>query len=283
MEQRTATTKEYQRCVNIVVEYINNHLGEEIDLEVLAGISHFSPYHFHRIMKAFLGEPIGTYIMRTRIETAARLLRYSTMPVSDIAYRIGYGTPSSLSKGFKQFYGISPNDYRNNKDYVIMKPESVKTDLNLGVEVVDLLPRQVIYIRLLGDYKENDYCAAMLRLYRFAGEHQLTVSDPCPLCIYHDDPKVTSPENLRTDVCLVVSEPATAQGEVGFKEVQGGRYAAFLYKGSYDNLCSVYDTIYGKYIQEYTLRDAPAYERYLNDPRDTAPEDLLTEISVPVE
>ena len=51
MEQRMATTQEYHQCVNRVVEYINNHLGEEIDLERLAEISHFSPYHFHRIMK----------------------------------------------------------------------------------------------------------------------------------------------------------------------------------------------------------------------------------------
>ncbi len=60
MEQRTSTTEEYHRCVNIVIEYINNHLGEEIDLEKLAEISHFSPYHFHRIMKAFLHEPLGS-------------------------------------------------------------------------------------------------------------------------------------------------------------------------------------------------------------------------------
>lgn len=41
-------------------------------------------------MKAFLGEPIGTFIVRTRTEAAARLLRYSSTSISDIAYRIGY-------------------------------------------------------------------------------------------------------------------------------------------------------------------------------------------------
>lgn len=134
MEQRTSTTEEYHRCVNIVIEYINNHLGEEIDLEKLAEISHFSPYHFHRIMKAFLHEPLGAFIVRTRIETAARLLRYSTMSVSDIAYQIGYGSPSSLSKIFKQFYGISPNEYRNNKDHVIMKPLEINPALDVTME-----------------------------------------------------------------------------------------------------------------------------------------------------
>ena len=43
-------------------EYINQHLGEDIDLKSLARISNFSPFYFHRIMKAFLGEPIGTFI-----------------------------------------------------------------------------------------------------------------------------------------------------------------------------------------------------------------------------
>ena len=66
MEGKKTTQEEYQKCVNAVVDYINLHLGEEIDLKSLARISHFSPFYFHRIMKAFLGEPIGTFIVRTR-------------------------------------------------------------------------------------------------------------------------------------------------------------------------------------------------------------------------
>ena len=70
METKKTTREEYQKCVNAVVDYINLHLGEEIDLKSLAKISHFSPFYFHRIMKAFLGEPVGTFIVRTRTETA---------------------------------------------------------------------------------------------------------------------------------------------------------------------------------------------------------------------
>ena len=84
MQQKKTTKEEYQKCVNVVVEYINQHLGEDIDLKSLARISNFSPFYFHRIMKAFLGEPIGTFIVRTRTEAAARLLRYSDVPIADI-------------------------------------------------------------------------------------------------------------------------------------------------------------------------------------------------------
>ena len=115
MEIKSSTRQDYLRRVNVVVDYINNHLDEELDLLMLAQKSNLSTYHFHRIMKAFLGEPLGAYILRVRLETAARLLRYSDLTVEQIAYSIGYEVPSSLSKSFKQFYNITPQEYRNNK------------------------------------------------------------------------------------------------------------------------------------------------------------------------
>jgi Transcriptional regulator containing an amidase domain and an AraC-type DNA-binding HTH domain len=81
MEIKSSTREEYLKRVNVVVDYINNHLDEELDLQKLAEMSNLSTYHFHRIMKAFLGEPLGAYIMRVRLETAVRLLRYTDLPV----------------------------------------------------------------------------------------------------------------------------------------------------------------------------------------------------------
>ena len=285
MEQRMATTQEYHQCVNRVVEYINNHLGEEIDLERLAEISHFSPYHFHRIMKAFLGEPLGAFIVRTRIETAARLLRYSTMPVSDIAYQIGYASPSSLSKVFKQFYGISPNEYRNNKDHIIMKPMEVNPDLDVTMEVREQQPKQVIYVRLTGAYMALAYCEAWKKLYAYVNEEKIYTGCMEYICIFHDDPKVTETKNLRTDVCFTVPVAVQPKGEIGVKEIPRGKYLVFRYKGPYSNLGAVYDTIYGHWIPEsgYKISDARGYEVYLNNPGNTPPEELLTEICVPVE
>ena len=185
METKKTTREEYQKCVNAVVDYINLHLGEEIDLKSLAKISHFSPFYFHRIMKAFLGEPVGTFIVRTRTETAARLLRYTDLPITDIAYRIGYSSSSSLSKVFKQFYGISPLEYRNNKNFVIMKPAIIRPELKLKREIKELPVRNVIYIRLFGDYKLNDYCGTWMRLQQFVQEEKLPMGEVMPYCIFH--------------------------------------------------------------------------------------------------
>lgn len=284
MRLKPSTKEDYLQRINILAEYINNHLGDDIDVNHLAEMSGFSPAHFHRIVSAFLGEPLKAYIVRTRIETAARLLRYSDLPVQEIAYKVGYDVPSSLSKAFRQFYGISPNEYRNNKDYCIMKPVELWPDIDVQARVETVTPQQVIYIRLTGDYPSLDFCGTWTKLYRFAGENGLA-STMGHICIYYDDPKVTSPEKLRTDLCLTVEGDAKPKGEVGVKSIGGKRYAVFTYKGSYQFLRAVYDTIYAKLLPELglPLRDEPNFEKYVTNPDVTKPEDSVTEIYVPVE
>ena len=105
------------------------------------------------------------------------------------------------------------------------------------------------------------------------------------ICVYHDDPKVTEQDKLRTDVCLVLPRVGRPKGEVGVKEIPGGKYTVFRYQGPYENLRAVYDTIYAKWIPEkgYKLGDTPGFEKYLNHPDHTEPENLITEIYIPVQ
>lgn len=286
MQQRTTTLETYQKQINIVIEYINNHLDRPIDLPRLAEISHFSPYHFHRITRAFLGEPIGAYIVRVKLETAARLIRYTDLPVSEIAYRIGYDAPASLSKAFKQQYGISPLEYRNNKNFTIMKTEKKNTQLKIkGPQVMDIPAKRAIYIKLTGKYENLDFCASWQRLWQFVKAHKLFSAGIEHIAIYHDDPKVTESDKLRTDLCLTVTKEAEPQGEIGVKEIKAGKFAVFLYQGAYNHLDAVYDTIYTRLLPEndLRLRDYPCFEKYINHPDKTEPEKLKTEIYVPVE
>ena len=201
MQQRKSTIEEYHKRINTVVEYINNHLDEKIDLENLATRSNFSPFHFHRILKAFLGEPIGAYILRVRVETAAKLLRYSKLSIQEIAYQVGYDTPSSLSKSFKLFYGISPRNFRSNKNFIIMKQYQIKPELDIRQREVILEDKKIIYINMIGDYKKNNYAMAWKKLWEYAQTENISINKEF-ICIYHDDPKVTQPERHTSVRCL---------------------------------------------------------------------------------
>ena len=88
MKNKPATTADYQRRINIVVEYIRTHLDETLDLCTLAEVSSFSPCHFHRIVSAFLGEPPGEFIARTRIEGELRTLRRSLLDLTENVIRL---------------------------------------------------------------------------------------------------------------------------------------------------------------------------------------------------
>ena len=281
---KNITYNDYIQRINKVVAYINNHLDETLDLKTLANEAALSDFHFHRIFKALKNEAIGGYITRLRLEATARLLRYTSLTIEEIAFNIGYETPASLSKAFKKQYGISPTEYRTNKDTYIMKKEIINPDLALKTpKIVTLEPKNLIYVALTGAYGSLDYGKAYEQLWAVIKAQKLFTKGIESICISYDDPKITESSLQRSDVCLAIHKPATPQEEVSCKTLAGGKYAVFFYQGSYENLSQVYDTAVRWVIDhQYTLREEPFFEKYLNDARRTPKEKLKTEIYIPI-
>lgn len=206
MKNKPATTADYQRRINIVVEYIRTHLDETLDLRTLAEVSSFSPCHFHRIVSAFLGEPPGEFIARTRIETAARLLLYSDLTVAEIAYRVGYDAPSSLTKAFGRFFGISPKEYRTAKNLPSMTTR-MHSDAGIRLskpKMLEIPEKTVAYLRAQGDYGEVDYGDCFARLWQYVKEQKLFSAGIESIVVYHNDPDISKSGDLRCDVCLTI-------------------------------------------------------------------------------
>lgn len=281
---KNITYNDYVQRINKVVAYINNHLDETLDLKTLANEAALSDFHFHRIFKALKGEAIGGYITRLRLEATARLLRYTALTIEEIAFNIGYETPASLSKAFKKQYGISPTEYRTNKDTYIMKKEIINPDLALKApKIVTLEPKNLIYVALTGAYGSLDYGKAYEQLWAVIKAQKLFTKGIESICISYDDPKITEGSLQRSDVCLAIHKPTTPQEEISCKTLAGGKYAVFFYQGSYENLSQVYDTAVRWVIDhEYTLREEPFFEKYVNDARRTPKEKLKTEIYIPI-
>ena len=281
---KNITYNDYIQRINKVVAYINNHLDETLDLKKLANEAALSDFHFHRIFKALKGEAMGGYITRLRLEATARLLRYTTLTIEEIAFNIGYETTASLSKAFKKQYGISPTEYRTNKDTYIMKKEIINPDLALKApKIVTLEPKNLIYVALTGAYGSLDYGKAYEQLWAVIKAQKLFTKGIESICISYDDPKITEGSLQRSDVCLAIHKPAIPQEEVSCKTLAGGKYAVFFYQGSYENLSQVYDTAVRWVIDhQYTLREEPFFEKYLNDARRTPKEKLKTEIYIPI-
>jgi transcriptional regulator, araC-type len=281
---RTITYNDYTQRINKVVAYINDHLDESLDLKTLAEVAALSEFHFHRVFKALKGETIGAHISRLRIEAAARLLRYSALSIEDIAFNIGYEAPAALSKAFKNQYGITPTQYRTNKDIYIMKKEIINPDLALKApKIMELEPKNLIYVALTGEYGTLDYGKAYEQLWAVVKSQKLFTKGIESICVSYDDPKITEASLQRSEICLSIHKPAHPEGEVSCKTLAGGKYAVFFYQGSYTHLSAVYDAAMRWVIDsEYEIREEPTFEKYLNDSRRTPEEKLKTEVYIPI-
>lgn len=224
--------------------------------------------------------------MRLRVEKGADLLRFTTLSVQDIAYSVGYEVPSSFSKAFRLWFNISPIEFRNNKKITIMKEEKINQNLNLkSPKIIQLPERNAIYIGMTGDYQSLNYDDAWRKLWGQVKEQKLFSAGIEHIGLSHDNPHVTEADKLRYDACLVIHKPAKPIGEIGVKQIAGGKYACFLYQGSYKKLDEVYDYIYYDWLIKsgLELRNAPTFEKYISNPNKVEESKLKTEIYVPVQ
>lgn len=289
MAAKDATREDYRERVNRVIFHVEARLGESTTLEELARVARFSPFHFHRIFAAFTGESLAAFIRRLRLERAAQQLLHHGAPVTDIALGAGYETPSAFTRAFAALFGVSPTEYRKRREPVPprgARPLAPLTDQEIPMmtpqaRTIDPIP--VLFVRRTGPYYQAAADAFSV-LCAFAGPRGLLGPAARMIGISHDDPRVTDESRFRYDACLTFDRDVKEEGEVGRKTIAGGRYAVFFHEGAYEGLRATYDGIFGTWLPASgeRLRDEPSFEVYLNSPDQVTPEELRTEIWLPL-
>ncbi|MBD2865319.1 AraC family transcriptional regulator [Paenibacillus oceani] len=115
--ERSSPSKEKERLVREVIEFIERHFADDLRLENMEAEFYTSKYHLSRIFREVTGLSIFEYLCHKRIEQAKWLLHEHACEhaVSDICYRVGYNHPAHFSRVFKKLVGMSPNQYRKMK------------------------------------------------------------------------------------------------------------------------------------------------------------------------
>ncbi|OPA81534.1 hypothetical protein BVG16_02495 [Paenibacillus selenitireducens] len=102
------------RCQN----YIFNHLYEEISLTTLAEITNLHANYLSQRFKKEVGISVSEYIQRQRIEEAKELLTLSDFPLSEICSRLTFHDQSYFTKVFKKYTGMTPKQYRKQRQLI---------------------------------------------------------------------------------------------------------------------------------------------------------------------
>lgn len=284
---KETTRDEYNKAVNRVVEYINEHLYDTPGIKELSDIAGISGFHFHRIFKAIIGENTGEYINRLRLENIAQRLRLTKESLEEIALRTGYGTKHALSKAFKKHFGIAPSVYRSLPQNVSLFVRDVKPAIPpLEPIIINRERKKIAYIRIIDWYGSPDsYIAAWKKLAQFARKNKLADKKTEYIGLSFDDPTITLPENCRFYACFTTDKDVKPEGAIGIRYLDGGLYAVFTLKGSYSGLIDLYFDIYINWLPSsgYRLRKTITFEKYLNSPGQVTESELLTEIYLPIE
>lgn len=287
---RTDTKTAYLESINKAIAFIESHAASDIQLKDVAVQANLSLYHFHRVFKSLTGDTTKEFLTRLRLEKAALKLKHTPHDIGQIAVDCGYKNHETFTRAFKDYFGLTPNDYRHtiaelrtNREAALKKTNTSLSSLQVQGPVLKTLPDlHLAYIRHTGAYDKVG--ASFQKLMLWAASHLVLKLKPVTLGIVHDNPDLTEEPHIRFDACVVLSKEIKSSGEIAYKKINGGKFAVFTYKGAYEGFYPVYDYIYNVCLFEnkFELDDKPALEWYIKSPPFYKPENFVTDFYVPI-
>jgi AraC family transcriptional regulator len=267
----------YSDRIRRVADYLAGHLDEALDLETLASVACFSPYHFHRVYRALLGETVNETVRRLRLNRAAVDLLDRELSIERTARRAGYTSQAAFTRAFRAEYGEPPARYRGRRD-----TESELERAVYRVELIDLPMLRVATIENRGHYRIAT--KSFERLMTIAATTGLLTPATRTIGIYRDDPESVPAEELRSAACITVPDGWTPSAELKEAQIEGGPYARVVHTGPYTELEWAYDWLYRTWLPASGRdpRNLPCIEEYLNDPRQVPAKDLETAVMMPL-
>lgn len=274
---------DYHERLSRVTAYLHDHLADDIRLETLAEVAHLSPYHWHRVYHALSGETIAQTLRRLRLHRGTGYLANTALPVLEIARRCGYPNAQSFTRAFRQAYGMAPSAYRERGSHAVFQagggaPEAV------GHEVtVRTMPRVVV-----AGFEHRGSYMLIGKAFESAAAHLWSAgwvrADSRWLAQYFDDPLAVPEAQLASRAGLSVPADAAIAPPLLRWDMGGMECAVLRHRGPYATMRSAYQWLYGHWLVQSgrEAADAPVFEEYLNNPRDTAPADLRTDIFLPL-
>lgn len=300
-------SRDYTKQINKVIDYIYANLNRPIRIDELSSQLELSTYHFHRIFSTTVGEPIGKYILRRRLERAANMLLSSDVAIKDVAYDWGFASVSSFCRSFKCQFGMTAEEYRSKNGYLNSKNcqyksineqhtsvysryfcrnKTIKTGditMNCTFEIKQLAEQKIIYCRHQGAFDEMQEAFAQLMRWAFP-RGLVSFPDTKLLSVYHDDPRVTDAGKLTSDAAMFVTEEVKIEGGVGCYTLTGGRYAVGRFEIGMAEFPVAWNAMFDLLAENgCKCGCGHHYEVYLNNHDEHPEKKFIVDICIPVE
>ena len=290
-----AALETYHARMQRVLDHIDQHLDDSLDLEVVSSVAAFSKCHFHRQFAATFGLSVHRYVQLARMKRASYQLAYRDgQSVTDIAMDAGYDAPDAFARAFRQRFGQSPSSFRKSPDWepwlAAFGPLNSarsklmqKTFTSDDVTIRNVSPTRVAIMEHRGD--PATIGATIQRFIAWRKAVGLSPKTSPTFNIFHSDPRTTPPAEYRMDLCVGTDQSVHAKGEqIEVGVIPGGRCAALRVVGNTDNLEPAADYLYRDWLPASgeEARDFPLYCQRLAFFPDVPEHEAVAELFLPL-
>ncbi len=256
-----------ERAVNRAIDYILNHINENISIDEIATHCSFSKYYFSRLFKMTTGESIHEFITRVKMEQSAfRLKVEKSRSITDISCDYGYSS-SNYSFAFKQHHNMSPIKFRRSITEKSLVHPIFDSDAEL--ETFDECNKK-ISIEVLGDffviyerYKGN-YGDSPVNWGEFQDKYRQYITEETLLIgRSFDDPSITDTNECLYDICMTIEKSCPLENT---NILKGGKFAIYHFKGSMEEIYFAYQSIFNIWLSQSGnfIDDRYGFEIYRN-------------------
>jgi AraC family transcriptional regulator len=279
-----STRLRYVERVNLAIDHVVTHLTQPLRLADVSRAAQLSPFHFHRVFQALVGETLADFVKRIRLERALFLMsqpRRSSL--TTIALTCGFSSASDFSRCFRQRFGVPPRAFdieawraaHRSKLEALVSGSAERLHLQrlpagqnpdgFRVSIRSLPARTVAYIRVHDPYREGVVFEAVERLVAWAESRSL--ADGQWLGYQWENPEIVPLEHCRYHIA-VEADRFAPKGEVGRFKFPPMMVAQVEVRGGVDLELRALQWLFGTWLPRsgYVPDDHPCFEAFIGRP-----------------
>ena len=292
----TAALRNYQARMRRVLDYVDQHLDGDLDLETVSRVAAFSKFHFHRQFTATFGLSVHRYVQLARLKRASHRLASKEAPsVTEIAMEAGYDAPDAFARAFRRRFGQSPSSFRKSPDWAPWLAAFGPLDnarsklMKIIYEPQDVTIREVPPTPVAVMEHRGDRAGLPATIERFIAWRKAAGLSPATnptFNIFRSERIPENPADYSMDLCIGTDRPiAPDDADMKAGVIPGGRCAVLRVFHDTHNLEPAALYLYRDWLPASgeEARDFPVYcQRHFSFPPNGAPHEVVVELHLPL-
>ena len=274
-----------KQLVNRSIDYIIEHLDEDLTSDKVAAQFYLSKYHFSRIFKEETGESIYAFIKRCKVDQSAVDIKLNqSKSITDIGLDYGYSS-SNYSSVFRKHHDTSPTMFRRSVPAQSMPvpftPDRVvrfKTakEYNERIQIKELPDMFVLYERFIGNYADIEK-----NWYRFLDKYNTLLNEKTLLVErFFNDPAITSPLQCICDICMTVDRDCSLDHVMWIK---GGKWIVYYFDGEIKDIFETLQGIFSVWLPQSGYNMVQRYGLNIYHQIDRDNHRVIMDLCIPIE